>query len=193
MKFKTLAAAAVLALGLGSAAQAALVDVSGPIVAAGPVTAVFVFQDAGDTSNLTAAAPGIVGIQTLFNNQADPFGKTVVLTNLAGPVAFTLNNTSLGYSFVAGVVDVIDGFFHARSSSNFADFSVGALPAASAAALVGLGPVTFVGFEDRRRGDYDYNDLIYAFTSVRTTIPAPGALVLFGAALLGLGVARRRA
>lgn len=191
-KLKTLAAAAALVLGLGSNAQAVLVDITGPIIASGPVTAVFLFEEAIDTSNLTASAPGIVGNQVLFLNQTDPVGKTVVLANTAGAITFTLNNFAQGYSFVAGVLDAVDGLYHARTSSNFADFGVGPLSAAGAAALSGLGSVTFVGFEDRRGGDYDYNDLIYAFTSVTASVPAPGALLLFGAALLGLGVVRRR-
>lgn len=222
MSFKSMIAATVVAAGLVSGAQAALVPVTSVPVASGPVKAVFAFVQAQDVSQLDFAQPPLGPLTVLITNNggsANPLGFTTGPFGGAGPIEFRLVNTSKGYNFVAGVADLVDGVQHARTSTNFFDFGVGNLSNTVRNAIIAAGGsvsgqniVTtgrFIGFEDRRgtlnqsgvanpvkRGpsDYDFNDLIYWFSSVTTpSVPAPAALALFGMGLLGLGLARRRA
>ncbi len=187
-------AAAALAVGLSGAAQAALTPITTPPVASGPFTVVFAFADAADISDLAFSQGGPETVLITNNGPtADPIGFTVT-AGMAGTVNFILENITEGYSFTAGVVDPVDGRQHAVTTTNFADFGVGPLSPAAAAAIATRPGGIFIGFEDERGGDYDFNDLIYYFTSVRIVdAPAPAALGLFGLGLLGLGLMRRKA
>jgi hypothetical protein len=160
----------------------------------GDSTAIFAYANAGDTSELT-----LTGFPSnpIFNNSVNADGNTVDLGVLSGPQQFGLNNLSTGTSFLANVADPA-GDYHVFYTTNFADFGVGALPAATAAAIAATGAsdVIFVGWEDltgAQGSDFDYNDLIFAFTNLApTAAPEPTTLALIGVGLMGLGFVRRR-
>jgi hypothetical protein len=72
-------------------------------------------------------------------------------------------------------------------------------PAAAASiALLGETPgtiVTFVAWEDTLYGDYNYNDMIFAFTDPIRGVPEPITLAMFGfglATLVGFRMRSRR-
>jgi hypothetical protein len=178
-----------------------------PIISAvGDVKAVYVFADAGDTSILNEITP--LAISQIFCNHSTggcagaSAGDTVDLGLQNGAMVFSLANTSTGLTFTTNLADS-DGNYHARITSNYADFGVGVLPGGAdsvIAGLLGLGDsVTYIGFEDRVLGqsdaDFDYNDLIFAFANTvtaSTTIPEPLTISLFGAGIVGMGWLSRR-
>lgn len=116
----------------------------------------------------------------------------------SGALTFTLDNISTGLAYDSTNSDS-DGNYHAKITTNYADFGVGALPSAAAAVLAGLPGITFIGFEDRQLSggsDWDYNDLIFAFSNTAPTqnpgVPEPLTLSLIGAGLLGAFRLRRK-
>jgi hypothetical protein len=133
----------------------------GPLIGNGPDSkGIFVFADAADRSQLTLVGRSDI----VFDNTLNGPGDTVDLGPLSGPQVFGLDNLTTGTSFLANVADV-GGDFHAFYTTDFADFLVGALPAAAAAAIAALPDspsITFVGWEDLTGGqgsDWDYNAL----------------------------------
>ena len=135
-------------------------------------------------------------------DSASSAGDTANLGSLSGLLTFTLPNTSTGFTYDSTNPDG-DGNYHTLITTSFADFGVGALPSAAGTVLAGLKDVTFVGFEDRQlinNSDWDYNDLIFAFSNTAPAppppphnpgVPEPLTLGLMGAGLLGVFRLRR--
>jgi hypothetical protein len=169
----------------------------------GNVTAIYVFADAGDSSILGIAAPP-PAVPMIFCNHptgacttAGTPGDVVNLGNRSGMLTFTLSNTSMSTMYDTVNPDS-DGNYHAMITTNYADFGVGALSSALATELAGYSNVTFVGFEDRNLAegsDWDYNDLIFAFSNTAPNnnpgVPEPLTLSLLGAGLVGAFGLRR--
>ena len=188
--------AAGITLGLSASALATPITTPPPVInASGDVVAYYVFANAADTSQLGEVSPS--PFPFIFCNHAplcgsqNVAGDSMDLGVQAGPLVFSLDNLSTGTTFTSNAPDA-DGNYHIVVTNNYADFGLGALPAG-----VPSGPgVTYVAWEDLTAGqgsDFDYNDLIFAFTNTRSSIPEPLTLSLFGAGILGLvGLRRRR-
>jgi len=184
---------------LCGAAQATPITTPPPtLVATGDVKAVYIFANAADTSFLSETSP--VSWPTIFCNHssgtctASAAGATKDLGVQSGPLVFSLANITSGKTYLTNAPDAA-GDYHAVFSTNYATFGLGPLPGAAATALAGLSDVTFVAWEDRdatNNSDFDYNDLVFAFSNTKASIPEPLSLSLLGAGLLGLALLRRR-
>jgi len=187
------------------AAQAGPITTPPPtLIAVGDVTAVYVFADAQDVSNLNEVTP--VAINQVFCNHSsgsctgNSAGDTMDLGIQNGAMVFSLEDLTNGNLFTNTAADS-DGNYHVRISNDYSVYNVGALPSAAASVIASLlssgQTVTYVGWEDRtlaQGSDFDYNDLIFAFANTRTTtqVPEPLTLSLFGAGLAGAALLRRR-
>ncbi len=136
----------------------------------GNVSLVFIGSDAGDTSSLSFGSSN-----NLFCNHASgscgaaTAGQTVDLGTQSGPLNFQLHDLSVANTFdLLGTAS--DGYYHASVSSNYADLGVFAIPNAASDAIAALtqqgGVVSYIGFEDRANGDYDYNDFVFAVIAI---------------------------
>lgn len=192
----------VAATTFSAGALAGPVTTPPPVINAlgGNVTAVFIFADAWDTSTLslpTAPSNPIFCNHNTGGCTAATPGQTSDLGNQSGVLTFSLANLTQGKTYDSVNPDM-DGNYHAKVTMNYADFGVGTLSSALQAELAGLDNVTFVGFEDRQlsnHSDWDYNDLIFAFSNTAPNnnpgVPEPLTLSLMGAGLLGAFGLRR--
>lgn len=206
-------------LTLCSAARATPVTTLAPLPSNGTdVYGVFVYSDAADTLNLSEFGPN--PISNIFCNYSNggcmgaSIGQTVYLGPTGPGIVFGLSDVTVANTYTTDAL-AADGYAHdlvsvtvdasdaAAVASAYSVFGQGALNPLAAASIATLGQtpgtiVTFVGWEDRINGDYDYNDLIFAFTdpvipmAVMVPEPATIALIGFGLVVIG-GWARRRA
>lgn len=166
------------------------------LTATGDVKAVYIFADAANTSFLNELSP--VSWAGIFCNHpsgsctGNVAGDTVDLGTQAGPLVFSLRNITKGKTYISNMPDG-GGAYHAVFSTSYSTFGLGALPSAAASALMGLPNVTFVAWEDRdatNGSDFDYNDLVFAFSNTMPSgnpgAPEPLTLSLLGAGLFGL-------
>jgi len=184
---------------MSSAAFATPITTPPPtLVATGDVKAVYIFANAADTSFLNEVSPA--AFSTIFCNHshgtcsASPTGDSKNLGVQSGPLIFSLSNITQGKTYLTNKPDAA-GDYHAVFSTSYASFGLGPLPAAAATALAGLPNVTFVAWEDRdatNHSDFDYNDLVFAFSNTRASTPEPLSLSLLGAGLFAIVLLRRR-
>src|SRR5882757_6018161 len=148
------------------------------------VYGVYISSEAGDTLTLSEVSPN--SVSNMFCNHsfggctASSAGQVVDLGATPPGVAFSLTDNSVANVFRTDAL-AADGYSHALASMTvdasdpnavataYGIFGQGQLPTDAAASIALLGQVagtsiTFVGWEDRLYGDFDYNDLIFAFT-----------------------------
>jgi hypothetical protein len=177
------------------------------IIASGDVTAIYAFASASDTSRL-----GLIGqpqFQKIFCNHTfnscvqSVLGSAVDLGLQNGLLVFSLDNLTQGSNYSSAQPDA-SGDYHVKISADFSSFNVGSLPALSASTIDSLvlsdGPVTYIGWEDKNSAqdsDFDYNDLIFAFTNLslqspQADVPEPWTILMFGTGISALVLLRRR-
>jgi hypothetical protein len=157
----------LLALAVSQSAQAKTMGTEpAGINAAGDVTLVYIGSDAGDSSTLSVTG----GATDVFCNRCSgtSVGATLDLGNVSGPLNFQLHDTSVANVFDTGTL-ASDGKYHATLQSNYADLGLAAMPDAALSVITSLttdtSVVSYIAFEDRIGGDYDYNDFVIAVIS----------------------------
>lgn len=213
MKYSMILAAAALAASAAATPITPGTPITTPppvlLALGGPVTAVYIFADAGHTDSLgltTSPANNLVfcnhpsgtcgGNASGDTKGLGPFGPPVPT-----PLQFSLTDHTSGHFYLSNMPDAGGTNYHTFISTNINDF--GLTPAQLLAAAPGIAAasalpnVTFVGWEDKMIGDpnpdWDYNDLIFAFSATRPNnqTPEPLTLSLMGAGLLGAFGLRR--
>ena len=166
-----------LIAGQASAGPVGVMDLTGvPLFASGgEVTAYFAGTDAGFDSTISLSLPCCSG--EFFPNHATPVGTSFSLGSFAAgtPLTFRLHVLTTGFDFFTGpAAGNPDGIVHAGVTSWASDATI---------PTDGL----LVGFEDLfGGGDFDYDDHMFVFSSVSTSVPEPTSLLLIGSGLVGL-------
>ena len=203
-KCTILGAIGCLAVVLG-AAQATPITTPPPslIGLGGDVKAVYIFANAGDSSILGLATPSPAMPQIFCNHNTGGCvhsapGAMVDLGNRSGPLLFTLSDKTTGTTYDSMNADTF-GDFHVDIRTSYTYAGVPPLSAALMAELAKLPNVTFVAWEDHDKSnhsDFDYNDLIFAFSNTKPVrnpgVPEPLSLSLLGGGLIGFAGLRRK-
>lgn len=138
-------------------------NITGFLLAAGEWTFTLEGRIAGsETFTVGYFYPQLPGFYSLFT-QANSVGDSVTI-NVAAPIALYLNDQS--YWLYSNQDPLGAAAFHYTPGQH----------------------VYYFGFEDRLRGDRDYNDVVISGQYV----PEPGTYLLIGAGLLAIGIVRRR-
>ncbi len=177
------------------------------------VYAIYLFSLAGDTLNLSEVGPNAV--PNIFCNNSNngctaaTTGEMVYLGNPGPSLVFGLTDLTDPASYTTNALGA-DGYAHyvlsptvnagdaTAVNAAFETLGFGALSSAGAAPIAALGitpgtVVTFVEWEDRMGGDYDYNDFVFAFTDpIPVGVPEPMTLAMFGIGLLAFAGCYRR-
>jgi hypothetical protein len=168
----------------------------------GDVKAVFIFASAADASILGVSSGSPVP-QIFCNHNtggciASGPGATRDLGLRTGALLFTLHDITTGRTFDSLNPDPF-GDYHVDIRTSYTYTNVAPLSASLKAKLAALPNITFVAWEDHSKADhsdFDYNDLIFAFSNTKPVhnpgAPEPLSLALFGAGLIGLAGIRRK-
>ena len=174
---------------------AQLIATGAPVIAefmghtAGFTNELYVFDISDLTTPLAVTGTvGALGQGLIFNNQTTPVGTQVNLGAFAAGTELVfgiyVQNTATTYYMGPGVRNP-DGIAHAAIDNGLPPQfpPYGVIPAG----FVG------VGFEDIfLGGDFDYDDLGFAFSNVRVQAPEPVTLSLLALGLASLGARRMR-
>lgn len=176
--------------------------------------AVYIFSSAANTLNLSETSPN--SYSNFFCNYsnsactASQIGQTVYLGPTDPGIVFSLTDVTVPNTYTTNAL-ASDGYVHDKVSPTvsaadasavaaaYSIFGQGALAPAAAASIASLGQmpgtsITFVGWEDTLYGDFDYNDMIFAFTDppAPAPVPEPMTIAVFGFGLLALAGLRWR-
>lgn len=144
---------------------------------------VYIGSDAADSSTLSVNG----GAANVFCNHCSTtsVGSAVSLgvANFSGPLDFQLHDNTVANVFDTGAVSS-DGKYHAVVQSNYADLGLSSIPDAALDTITALtmdnSTVSYVAFEDRIGGDYDYNDFVFAVISTPYQGDGVGTIVEMG-------------